>query len=155
MVLARDSLRVPVPELLIKGMWRRAWAGQARGEAGRGGGHLHPLTPETGLEGFVYDEFCAVHAAYGAIVFLRETEWIERVEAVVKWHVANTQPDNTTTEPWGLAAFASLDDTGTFAAQQVHDATTRLTNTPPAGRTPVTLALLADALLTQEEAAGV
>ena len=52
---------------------------------------------------------------------------IAAIEKVVKWQVENTQPDNTTQEPWGVAAFPALDETGTFAAQQVHDATQRLT----------------------------
>jgi len=66
--------------------------------------------------------------------------------------VENTQPDNATNEPWGLAAFAALDETGTFVEQQLHDAVTRLRNAPapPDGKVPVAVGLLADAVMTME-----
>ena len=62
----------------------------------------------------------------------------------------NTQPDNTTNEPWGLAAFAALDETGTFAEQQLHDAVVQLRNGGTEGGVPISVGLLADALLTLE-----
>jgi hypothetical protein len=144
LMLARTRLKAQVPDVLLKGLWQKGFAGQAAGP-------LHPLTAETVVETFTYDELCALHAAYNAVVMPGGEELVEPVERVVKWHVENTQPDHGTQEPWGLAAFAALDDTGTFALQQVHDATTRLEG----GADPrVVLALLADAVMTQEEAAG-
>jgi hypothetical protein len=146
LLLARTRLKAQVPEVLTKGLWQKAFAGQAAG-----GGHLHPLTAETVVETFTYDELCALHAAYNAVVMPGGEELIEPIERVVKWHVENTQPDHGTQEPWGLAAFAALDDTGTFAMQQLHDATTRVES---GAESRVVLALLADAVMTQEEAAG-
>lgn len=146
LMLARTRLKTQVPDVLLRGLWQKVFSGQAAQA-----GHLHPLTAETVVETFTYDELCALHAAYNAIVMPGGEELVEPVERVVRWHVENTQPDHGTQEPWGLAAFAALDDTGTFALQQVHDATTRMQS---GAASRVVLALLADAAMTQEEGAG-
>ena len=86
------------------------------------------------LDRFVYDELVAIHAAYNSAKFLGGKEMMEQVHRAVRWHVDNTQPDNTTNEPWGLAAFSALDETGTFAEQQLHDAVAWSQNAPTAPR---------------------
>jgi hypothetical protein len=114
---------------------------------------FHQLTPETLLDGFVYDELVAIHAAYNSAKVMGDEDgggMTERVRRAVRWHVENTQPDNTTNEPWGLAAFAALDETGTFAEQQLHDTVTWLSPPLPNGKVPVAMGLLADAVMTME-----
>ena len=113
---------------------------------------FHPLTSETLLDGFVYDELVAIHAAYNSAKLTGDKRMMERVRRAVRWHVENTQPDNTTNQPWALAAFAALDETGTFAEQQLHDTVAWLQNFPPLphGRLPVAIGLLADAAMTLE-----
>jgi hypothetical protein len=129
---------------LLDLLWNRAFALQSPA------GHLHPLTPDTLLDAFVYDELTALHAAYRSAVALRDKTKLNQCRRIVEYHVANTQPDHTTAEPWALAAFAALDDTHTFAEQQLHDATTAAT----AHENPIILALLADAVLAMREARG-
>src|SRR5262249_240782 len=104
------------------------------------------------LEGFVYDELCAIHAAYNSALAMGNSGMMEPVRRAVRWHVENTQPDNTTSEPWGLAAFAALDATGAFAPQQVHGGVMGLGNGVrlAEGRVPVAVGLLADAVMTME-----
>jgi hypothetical protein len=133
---------LPLDAALCERLWTRAFSSQSSA------GHLHPLTPDTLLDAFVYDELTALHAAYRSAVALRDPQKIEQCRRIVEYHVANTQPDHTTAEPWALAAFAALDDTHTFAEQQLHDATTAATKQ----ESPVILALLADAVLTLREA---
>jgi hypothetical protein len=118
--LGERRLGMTVDRGVLAGLWERAFRGQ--GVAG----HIHALTAETLVDGFVYDELCAIHAAYNAARWSGEEGMMERVRRAVRWHVGNTQPDHTTSEPWGLAAFAALDETGTFAEQQLHDAAVQL-----------------------------
>ncbi len=128
-------------------LWKLAFASQGEGES-----PLHFLTPETPLDAFVYDELVALHAAYNSARLLGDPAKIDAVRRAVRWHVNNTQPDHTTQEPWGLAAFAALDETGTFAEQQFHDAAVGLRANAewPMDRAPVTVGLLADAVMTLE-----
>ena len=138
-----ESLGGPANERwLIDGLWERGT--RAKTET------FHPLTSETLLDGFVYDELVTIHAAYNSAKLADDKAMLERVRRAVRWHVENTQPDNTTNEPWALAAFAALDETGTFAEQQLHDAIAWLQNSPPLphGRLPVAVGLLADAAMT-------
>lgn len=153
LMLGRHRAGAEAPDLLMTGLWRRGIGGQAAA------GHLHPLTPETVVETFTYEELGALHAAYNAVAMPGGEELVMPVERLVKWHVENTQPDHGTQEPWGLAAFAALDETGTFAPQQIHDARVRVERGEEAvvgggGELGVIVALLADAVITQEEGAG-
>lgn len=145
LVLSQQHLGLAVPEFLLKTLWQRAWP------ARRPDGPLHPVTADSVLDTVVYHDLCALHAAYNAILLTRDFDLFPDVQRLVDWHVANTQPDHITTEPWALAAFASLDGTATFAPQQLHDTTTHAT---AHGATPVVLALLADALAAQEDIAN-
>jgi len=148
LMLAQEHAGLAVPETLMKGLVRRGMAAVSRGAVAP----LHAPAASSALEGFVYDDLCALHAAFNAAVMAgdRGEQLMAAAEKVVKWHVENTQPDNTTQEPWAVAAFAALDDTATFASQQVHDAIQRLT-TSPAPRTDggILAGLLADAIVTQ------
>jgi hypothetical protein len=139
-----------VSEHVVRGTWRRGIAGQSAA------GHLHPRSAETVVETFTYEELGALHAAYNAALLLEDgaagqSPAFDSLLRMVAWHVGNTQPDHGTQEPWALAAFAALDETGTFALQQIHDARARVETTPGARR--ILLALLADAVITQEESA--
>jgi hypothetical protein len=125
-------------------LWDRAFAGQGKE------GYLHRLDSETSLDAFTIDEFRAVHAAYNVALAMGRPEMMERVGRAVRWHVENTQLDHTTSEPWALAAFAGLDETGAFAELQLHAAEAMLARVG-AERGTVTLALLADALATMEK----
>jgi hypothetical protein len=89
-----------------------------------------------------------LHAGYNALALTRDLEHLTPLETLVEWQVKNSQPDHTTAEPWALAAFAALDPTGTFAQDQLHAVQANASGGPQV----LTLALLADALLTQEEA---
>jgi hypothetical protein len=145
LVLVRRQLHVEIPDFLLNALWQRAWSGL------KADGPLHALTPEVSLDVATYYDLCALHAAFNAIIVSQNFDLFPPVQRLVDWHVANTQPDHITTEPWALAAFASLDATGTFAPQQLHDTTTHAASH---GATLVVLALLADALASQDETAG-
>jgi hypothetical protein len=135
----------------LKGeLWKRAFASQGAGE-----GPLHVVTAETLLDAFVYDELLAIHAGYNSARLMGDSGMMDSVRRAVRWHVKNTQPDHTTQEPWGLAAFAELDETGTFAEQQLHDAAVGLRGNAewPADRVPVAVGLLADAVMTMDNLA--
>ena len=138
----------PTDADLMRWLWQAGVAMQENKPAAT----FHRLTSETLLDGFVYDELVAIHAAYNSAKLLADNEKLERVRRAVRWHVENTQPDNTTNEPWALAAFAALDETGTFADQQLHDTVAWLQNGPPLphGKLPVAVGLLADAVMTLE-----
>jgi hypothetical protein len=129
---------------LLDGIWSQVFSRQSPA------GHLHPLNPDVPLDSFVYAELCAIHAAYRSALRLRKPEMMERVRGMVGWHVEHTQPDFTTTEPWGMAAFAALDETGTFAEQQLLDSQVGRGE----GGEMVVMALLADAVLAMREARG-
>lgn len=144
-----QALGGPQPDPhLLHDLWQKGTSLQENKEAAP----FHRLTPDTLLDAFVYDDLVALHAACSSAKTLNNPDMMQRVRSAVRWHVENTQPDNTTNEPWALAAFAALDDTGTFAEQQLHDTVTHLKNAPPPlpGRIPVAVGLLADALFTLE-----
>ena len=131
---------------MVDSLWQRAFAHQ------NPQGHLHMLDANTPLDTFTFEELRAIHAAYNIALVTANPHMMEQVRRAVRWHIANTQPDHTTSEPWALAAFAALDETGPsplFAEQQLHVAENMLTR---AGKEhgAVTLALLADALLTMQ-----
>jgi hypothetical protein len=135
LVLARTRLEASIPEFLLTGLWRRAWGGwERRTEPGP----LHTVN--------AFDDLLAIHAAYNAILLLQEHERLDPLEKLIRWHARHTQP---AAEPWGLAAFAFLDETQTFAPRQI-----QMVVNGQSVPTSIALALLADALLTQEETAG-
>ncbi len=146
-VLAQKRGLLTVPDMLLKVLWKRAWAGQSAE------GFLHPRGPQIALETSAYQDFTALHAACNAIVLTQDYDLFPPVQRLTDAHVAATQPDHITQEPWALAAFAALDDSQTFAAQQLHDATEALGRIASPATSPIA-ALLADAALTQEETAA-
>lgn len=147
LLLSERELALPANEEIRVQLWTRAFRRQSPA------GHLHPLTPDTLLDSFVYDELCAIHAAYPIAQSMGDPAMLEQVRRAVRWHVENTQPDNTTHEPWALAAFAALDETGTFAEQQLHDAVTHLNAHQPQPANPhlIIPALLHNALMTFDD----
>jgi hypothetical protein len=146
LLLGERELGVKVEVGVLERMWEGAFGGQTAE------GTLRRQDAEELLDGFVFDELAGLHAAYNAARLLGDGAKLERVRRMVRWHVEHTQPDHTTSEPWGLAAFAALDETGTFAEQQFHDAVTNLRRVLPGqmekGRVPAAVGLLADAVLT-------
>lgn len=107
-------------------------------------GHLHPLTPETSLDAFVYDELAGLHAA-GLLLRRGAPVPAPGFEALVRYHVENTQPDNTTHEPWGMPAFLRLPFAAAMADQQLHDLHARLNARGTSAGTPAVLLLLSHA----------
>lgn len=146
-VLARKRGLLTAPDMLLKVLWQRAWAGQSPE------GFLHPRGNENSAETAAYLDFTALHAAYNAIVLTQDYDRFPPVQRLVDAHIAATQPDHVTQEPWALAAFAALDSSQTFAQQQLSDATQALAHIASPATSPIA-ALLADAALTQEDTAA-
>jgi hypothetical protein len=144
LALAKRRLKHAVPDMQLKMLWQHAWTHQTPD------GTLHPPGPDDSLDAVTYNDLIALHAAYNAVLLTHDFDLFPPIQKLADFHIQRTQPDHITTEPWALAAFAALDQTNTFAGQQIHDATTRLTS----GVNPVVLGLLADALLSQEDAAN-
>lgn len=127
---------------VIDTLWQRATAQQTPA------GHLHPLTAETCLDAFVFDELAALHGGFLLAMASSpdtRTTYLEKLHPLARYHLENTQPDNTTNQPWGLPAFAYWEDTATFAAQQLHDTRTWLA-THPGPVSGLIAGLLADTL---------
>lgn len=102
------------------------------------GGSLHPRDGEESLDAWTYRELCGLHALANLALLRRNRVWAGCVERVAMHHVENTQPDNTTTQPWAWFGFFWSPTTRGFAEQQMHDATTQGVGT-------VAAMLLADA----------
>jgi hypothetical protein len=88
-------------------------------------GSLHPRRGEDSLDAWTYRELTGLHALANLAIARRSQPWARRVHEIARYHLDNTQPDNTTTEPWALAAFLWSPDTRSFAEQQLHDAQTQ------------------------------
>lgn len=101
-------------------------------------GSLHPRDEDESLDAWTYRELYGLHALANLALLRRNRAWSARVEEVAMHHLENTQPDNTTNEPWALFAFLWSAQTRSFAEQQIHDATTQ-------GVGPVAAMLMADA----------
>jgi hypothetical protein len=141
LVLAKERLAMSVPEMLLKGTWRRGWGGQ------NAEGFLHPRG--SNAEEASRRDLAALHASYNAVIALREFERLEPIEKLVQWHVKNTPADVSPAEPWALAAFAALDETD-YAVRKTAAAISRLENASE-NDALLSLCLLADGLVTQEE----
>jgi hypothetical protein len=107
-------------------------------------GALHPCGEEDSLDAWTYRELTGLHALANLAIARRNQAWARRVQEVATYHLHNTQPDNTTTEPWALPAFLWSPSTRSFAEQQLHDAQTQKMG-------PVGAMLLADAANTLSE----
>lgn len=84
---------------------------------------LHPRGEEDSLDAWTYRELCGLHALASLALLRRNRAWAARVEEIALHHHDNTQPDNTTTEPWAIGAFLWSPKTRGFAEQQLHDTT--------------------------------
>ncbi|MEM1213721.1 MAG: hypothetical protein AAGI68_15645 [Planctomycetota bacterium] len=116
-------------------------------------GALHHLGLDDLLDAWTYRELAGLHAL--DLLARREgcDAWATAAARVAVFHQVHTQPDYTTYQPWGLAAFASVAETGWFAEQQLHDVETHLAVEGGPGAAVVAL-LLTDAALTLRGAAG-
>ncbi|MEM6551840.1 MAG: hypothetical protein AAF750_06910 [Planctomycetota bacterium] len=110
-------------------------------------GALHHLGLDDLLDAWTYRELAGLHGL--DLLARRETrgDWSAAAARVAVFHQGHTQPDYTTYQPWGLAAFASVAETGWFAEQQLHDVETHLAVEGGPGAAVVAL-LLTDAVLT-------
>lgn len=86
-------------------------------------GALHPMNGDESLDAWTYRELCGLHALASLSLLRRNRAWAAHVERVAWHHVENTQPDNTTSQPWGWFGFFWSPKTRSFAEQQLHDAT--------------------------------
>ena len=78
---------------------------------------------------------------------------LARLASACDYHQQHTQPDYTTYQPWGIAAFAMRSETAWFAEQQLHDTTTQM-HVEGGGAGLVPGLLLADAAWQLERLAG-
>ena len=111
---------------------------------------LHRREDGEALDAWTYRELCGLHALAHLALQRRSTTWARRLEQVARYHLEHTQPDYTTTQPWGVFAFLWPDQTETFADQQIHDATMHGGSCPG----PVASLLLADAVHALEAFGG-
>lgn len=107
-------------------------------------GSLHPRDAEESLDAWTYRELSGLHALANLALARQNPAWSRRVEAIAMHHLENTQPDHTTSQPWGVFAFLWSPRTRVVAEQQIHDATAQGTLEGP-GLGPLPAMLLADA----------
>jgi hypothetical protein len=107
-------------------------------------GALHARDESESLDAWTFHELAGLHALGLLALGRRRREWARRVEEVATYHLENTQPDNVTSQPWGLFAFCWSPATRSFADQQLHDTTTHLSVAGHGGEGVAGL-LLADA----------
>ncbi len=114
-------------------------------------GTLHRQHPNSSLDAWTWRELTGLHALAWLALRRKNRAWSQRVHEIARYHLENTQPDNTTNQPWGLFAFAQFPDTASMAEQQLHDAMDQGSvavggrDGPGAGVTLVAGLLLADA----------
>ena len=119
-------------------------------ESFSGEGALHEQTAADAPEAWVYREMVALHGLVGMFCLHGGAALALRVRSAAVYHLHHTQPDYTTYQPWGLAAFLWFPETVSFAEQQLHDVQTHLSLAGPAGALVPGL-LLADAYATLGE----
>lgn len=84
---------------------------------------LHDMVDGDTLDTWTYRELTGLHALANLALARRNTAWARRVEQIALFHLENTQPDNTTNQPWAVFAFLWSPKTRSFAEQQLHDVT--------------------------------
>lgn len=105
---------------------------------------LHARALDDPLDFWTYRELVGLHALHLLAQRHQRGDWGTRIAQVTAYHQDHTQPDYTTYQPWGLAAFLSNPETTWFAEQQLHDVETHLrTEGGPGALLPALL--LADA----------
>ena len=102
---------------------------------------LHRRQDDEALNVWTCRELCGMHALANLALQRRNRPWARRLEQAALYHLEHTQPDYTTTQPWGVFAFLWPDRTETFAEQQIHGATMQGGSCPG----PMASLLLADA----------
>lgn len=115
--------------------------------AGTRDGELHRMTAEDSLDAWTWRELVGLGALDHLAVLAADRPWRARCDGVVKFHLENTQPDNTTTQPWGVAAFLATPWADTFGQQQIHDATAQGRGGSGGGVGLVAAMLMADAAM--------
>jgi hypothetical protein len=108
-------------------------------------GPLHPQSVDEAMDHWTYRELVGLQALQGLATALASSEIQGRVTAAAAYHLAHTQPDYTTYQPWGLSAFLSSTPTVSLADQQIHDLTTQVHINSPASAIIASL-ILADCL---------
>jgi len=87
---------------------------------------LHPTTPDDSPDAWTFRELSELHELAWQAARTDDGPLRERVISAARYHVAHTQPDYTTYQPWALGAFLFEDDTAGFAEQQLHDVRSHL-----------------------------
>ena len=87
-------------------------------------GSLHERSERESLESWTYRELCGLHALANLALRRRNRQWALRVQTIALYHMAQTQPDHVTAQPWALFAFCWSEVTRPWADQQLHDAMT-------------------------------
>ncbi|MEM6853593.1 MAG: hypothetical protein AAF593_04205 [Planctomycetota bacterium] len=122
-------------------LWR-LWHGVALGRGGfdaidrllgESSGPLHTQTTDDAPDHWTYRELVGLHALHALVELTDQRDdlpsqpgWRQRVIEITDYHQYRTQPDYTTYQPWGLAAFLSNPNTVMFAEQQLHDTQSHL-----------------------------
>lgn len=111
---------------------------------GGSNGPLHEMDTEESLDFWTYREFCGLHALAHLHRAYPQVVMPDRLRQIALYHVQNSQPDNTTNQPWGLPLLAMFAESRMLAQQQFHDT---ITHAASQGRTVAGIAglLLADA----------
>lgn len=96
-------------------------------------GPLHLQSADDAPDHWTYRELVGLHALHALVELTDERDdlptqpgWRKRLIEITNYHQYHTQPDYTTYQPWGLAAFLSNPDTVMFAEQQLHDTQSHL-----------------------------
>ena len=105
---------------------------------------LVPLGLNDLIDSWTYRELLGMHGLHLCSLLENDSAMADRVRSATMYHLGHTQPDYTTYQPWGLAAFASDAHTAVFAEQQLHDVATHL-SIEGAGGAVMPALLLADA----------
>ncbi|MGB1123831.1 MAG: hypothetical protein ACPG4Q_01375 [Phycisphaeraceae bacterium] len=104
---------------------------------------LMPLGVNDLIDAWTYRELVGLHGLYLHGLLRSDADRLHRAQQAATYHLGHTQPDYTTYQPWGLAAFAADPMTAVFAEQQLHDVATHLSIEGPGGAVMPAL-LLAD-----------
>ena len=104
---------------------------------------LLPLGLNDLIDSWTYYELVGLHGLHLCGLLDSDGALTQRTRSAAEYHLGHTQPDYTTYQPWGLAAFAAEPATAVFAEQQLHDVATHLSIEGPGGAVMPAL-LLAD-----------
>lgn len=108
-VLTDPPMAGPVGESRAAAEHTHWWAGLlGRGPIPQfaGDGPILPEDPDEAIEVWSEQELSALHAAWW--IARSNNDLRERLDAAVRWHTANLQPDNATNHPWAVHVFAEF-----------------------------------------------